>query len=307
VSGEVTSVFLRVGGELCFRFEGLPHALASRIRIHLPPFVASDPGRSPHRGTGDEDGARVQEAEVITVTVGEPVPDIPGDAEPVLEQGELRIQRSGELVLFSLPGATAWCVAAHGRGGILLADTAPGALDALTGLVIGPLLIELAVARGWLGLKAAAIAWRDRGVLLPGPNGDAKSTICEAAASAELDVLSDELMWVRPAGDDLTLWAFPRAEPGELLPLPTTDGVPLAAVVHPAIVLGKVSRLVPLIQMESFEGLAGQDGPPSWGLAAVERFRMLAQVAQSPAWRLEIGSDRTEVPQLLRAVMRGGR
>ena len=306
MSTEVTSVFLRIGGELCFRFEGLPHALASRIRVHLPSFVTTDPDRSAHRRTGDEGDEPEQEAGVLTITVGEPVPDIPGDAEPVLEQDELRIQRSGELVQFSLPGATVWCVAAHGRGGILLTDSGPEVLHALTALVIDPLLMELALARGWLGLHAAGVAWRGRGVLLPGPDGDAKSTIFDAAAAAGLDLLSEDLVWVHPAGDELTLCAFPRAEPGESVQPPMADGVPLAGVVHPTLVRGKVSRLVPLIQMESFESLAGQDGPPSWGLAAVERFRMLAHVAQAPAWRLELGSDRTELPQLLRAVARAG-
>ncbi|MCG6963855.1 MAG: hypothetical protein LJE95_11365 [Acidobacteria bacterium] len=306
MSSGATSLFLTIGGELRFRFDGLAHELASRIRIHLPSFVAADPSRSPHRGTGRQATASTREAEVITITVGEPGPELPSGGELVLEQDELRIQRSEELVQFSLQGATAWCDTAHGRGGLLLTDSEPGVLDALTGLVLDPLLMELAVGRGWLGLHAAGVAWGGRGVLLPASSGNGKSTIFKAAASAGLDLLSDDLVWVHPAGDELKLWAFPRGAPSEPAPEPTIGCVPLAAVVHPTLSRRKTSRLEPLTQKESFENLVGQSGFLSWGRAAVERFQMLTHVAQVPAWRLEAGSDRHQVPELLRALLRGG-
>ena len=219
--------------------------------------------------------------------------------ETLLEEPPLVVRRSERLTLFELPGIRAWCDVDAGRGGIALEGPGQSELDLFAGLVLAPMLFELAVSRGWHGIHAAGVAVGKTGVLLPGPSGAGKSTIFNHAAYAGHDVLSDDLVWLAPVAGAVRMYAFPRGAPAAS-PWPTTDGVDVGAVVCPEIAGSGASRLVPMALPELMDVLVAQSGFLSSGAAAGERFRALVRLARSvPAYRLMAGPKREEAPELL--------
>ncbi len=233
------------------------------------------------------------------IGIGSEAPPAEVDAgDVVLEEPPLIVRRSGALTLFELPRVWAWCDAGRGRAGIQAHQAPAAELDLFVGLTLAPMLLELAPARGWLGVHAAAVAIDGTGILLPGPSGAGKSTIFAGVHRTGHGVLSDDLVWLRPAAQGTTMHAFPRG--GDAMPGPTADAAPLGVIVCPTIVDRTRSRLLPLDFAPTLEVLVDQGGFLSAGAPAGERFRTLVRIARSiPAYRLEAGRRRMEAPSLL--------
>ncbi len=275
-----------IGPGLAFAFD-LPEVLLRRIEDFLAYFV----GRA---SAGDSSSA----VPAVRVT-SQPPPDGAPAGTTLLEEPPLIVRRAGELTLFELPRIRAWCDGARGRAGVVVDRPSDGELDLFVGLALAPMLLELAPSRGWLGVHAAGVAIEDTGILLPGPSGAGKSTIFTHAHCAGLGVLSDDLVWLRPAVDGATMYAFPRGAPGSV-PGPTVDAVALRAIVCP-LISGEVgNRLLPLALPQALAILIEQGGFLTSGPPAGDRFRALVRLAQAvPGYRLEAGRHRREVPAAL--------
>ncbi len=276
------SLHLQVGPGLVFRFD-LPERLLRRVERFLGYFAGREASPAD---------------EPVRVTSAPPAAEVPAGGA-LLAEPPLVVRRAGELILFELPRVKAWCDSAGGRAGIILRQPTDAELDLFIGLALAPMLIELAPSRGWLGVHAAGVAIDGAGILLPGPSGAGKSTIFTQVHRAGHGVLSDDLVWLRPSADGVTMHAFPRGA-GEPMPGPTADGVALRAIVCPEIVDSIDSRLSPLAFPRALEVLIGQGGFLTSGASAGDRFRALVRVARSvPAFRLEAGPRRQEVSALL--------
>ena len=271
-----------IGPGLGFRFD-LPDGLRQRVGRFLENF-------------------RKRQSQLVAepVCVTSEPPALATDGGTLLlEEPPLVVRRAGELIVFELPRIQAWCDGAHGRAGIVIQQPSDVELDLFVGLALAPMLIELAPSRGWLGVHAAGIAIGGVGILLPGPSGAGKSTIFRGAHRAGHGVLSDDLVWLHPSASGTTMVAFPRGTGVEPAPGPTADDVALRAIVCPVIAGGE-NRLRPLVFSDALDVLVDQGGFLTTGAPAGDRFRALVRLARSvPAYRLEAGRRRQDVPALL--------
>jgi len=287
------SLRLRIGDHLHVRFDNLQSGLTSALERYFEAQLAPD---------------LTAASTDLVVTQDDP----PSDPAPglrrrlVLEDPPVTVHRRGTTLLFQMPGASAWCNTRTGRGGLSLRDPRPPITGAFTSRLAAPLLMELAAGRGWLGLHAASVAWRGRGILLPGPGGSGKSTIFRNAAAAGLDLLSDDLTWIRNTPGCFVMWPFARGAPAEPSPPPTVADVPLFAIVTPRIVPRPANTLYRLEPREILHVLLEQSGFLARGASAAARFQTLVELAATPAWRLEVGADQAAVPRLLRQLMTTG-
>lgn len=221
-------------------------------------------------------------------------------AEPIASGPATAVRRAGEVLRFETGGGAAWCDPSRGVAGFETACASDETLDRLAAPVLTALLFELARPHGLTGVHAAAVAPGGRGILLPGDHDVGKSTIVRHAAAAGLPVLSDDLVWVGRSQAGFRLWAFPRGAPANPAPLPTADGVPLAAIVLPSIASRSRSELRAAGIPEVVRALAAQAGYLPGGADEPERFRTLVRVASAaPAWSLAAGADRDAVPALV--------
>jgi hypothetical protein len=279
----MTSTY-QVGGELEFRFEGFPAALAARIDEFLSYFRAAS---SP---TGSSD---------LHLSYG-PYPESRGQEALLLDHREVEVRASGELLVFETAKAIGWCRPERGDGGFELLEDTADACSRVTHLLLAPVMFELARPRGWWGVHAAAISIRGQGLLLPGPTGSGKSTIFTSALAGGLQVLADDLVWVRPEAGGARLFAFPRGAPDLEVHEPTADDVPLRAIVCPRLVSSDESAVSPLPTAEVLEVLLAQSNSLVPGPSAAQRFRLLVRIAASvPGFRLELGHAWNRVPRLL--------
>jgi len=223
-----------------------------------------------------------------------------GHTEPVLVEGPVQVRRAGPVTLFEAPGASAVCDSEHGIASIAVTEQTP-ALDTFVRVALGSIVLEMALADGWLGLHAAAVAADGRGVLLPGVSGSGKTTLFCSAHRAGLDVLSDDIVWAREDAGRFELRPFRRGVVEQPVPAPTLEQVPLTAIVCPTIVPGRPSRLQPLATREALEVLLAAAGFLAWGSAAARRFQAVVRLSAAvPAWRLLAGPGRDRGPDLLR-------
>ncbi len=288
MSGAASPLRLLVGGELGCRFESLPPAVERRLRAFFAGLVYN---------------SRSDARDELVVAGDAPPPDDGAGRVVLISEAPVQVWRAGSLVGFEVPGATGWCDPEQGRGGLRVRSSDPHLLEVVAGLIAAPLLMELAVGRGWLGLHAAGVAWEGRGVLLPAPSGSGKSTIFRNAAARGLDVLSDDLIWVHETRGGFRMWPFPRGAPAEAAPNPTAEDVSVEAIVCPTITESEHNRLLRITPQQTFDVIILQSGFLAGGLHAAARFRSLVRLAQTSAWRLEAGNDREEVPALLKTVL----
>lgn len=276
-----------VGPGLLFSFDAVPAPFRRRFEEFLAYFLRDRP--SPCYPP-------------IHIRAEPRPPPLP--AGPVLlEEPPLAVRRAGGLTVFELPGILAWCDVAAARGGLAAEEPGGRGPDLFAGLALAPMLVELALSRGWLGVHAAGVAVGGAGILLPGPSGAGKSTIFADAQKAGLGVLSDDLVWIAPSADGPRMFAFPRGRPTAAVPWPSADGVAVTAIVCPEIAARGESRLSPLALPQAMAVLTGESGFLSAGAAAGERFRALVRLARSvPAYRLQAGPKRDDVPALLARV-----
>ena len=269
-----------LGPGFSVRFERLPEALGERIAGALAHFRGTEASADrPVTVRLDETG-RIPEGEVV------------------IEETPLSVQRDNGTIYFVLPGIQAWCQTARGVAGIRLHRAHESELDLFVALVLAPLLVELGVSQGWIGIHAASVSVEGTGLLLPGPSGAGKSTIFANVHRAGHGVLSDDLTFVRPVAEGWRLHAFPR--PASPVDQPTADDVPLQAIVAPHIVATGESQLSPLPRPELIGVLLSQTGFLSGGSVAEARLASCARIASSvPGYRLAAGPHTDEVPPLL--------
>ncbi len=280
------SLRLAVGPGLGFRLEDQPEALIRRAAELLDRFVVGDDPADPPP---------------IRITAEVPPVGVPAGSALVVAP-PVEVRRMGELIFYDTPEILGWCDVRAGRGGVVAADPTGPQIERFVDQVLCAMLFELAPGRGWLGIHAAAVAFGGRGILLPGASGTGKSTIFAHARAAGLDVLSDDLVWLRQSGEGFRLHAFPRGD--RPAAAPTADDVPLVAIVCPAIAPRAWSERVPTPLAETLGVLLTQSGFLGAGSAAGDRFRLLVRAARSvPGYRLEAGSDHRRVPALLREIL----
>lgn len=180
--------------------------------------------------------------------------------------------------------------------------------EAFVRSLLPAVLLELGWWRGWVGIHAAAVCLDGVGVLLPGPSGCGKSTIFGECARQGLDLLSDDLVWVRPLEDGFELRPFPRGAPLPPAPAPTVETALLGALVFPSISANSDNRLQPLAPALALARLLASTSMLVAPQGAGERFRALARLAgAAPAFELRAGVDRQAVPPLLAATVAAAR
>ncbi len=267
----------------------LPAPLIEAVRCHFRPQVMV---------TGTHAGASF-------VVAPAPVPAADDELELVLRHGPLTLLRRGDLLVFAADAARAWCELGRGRVGISIDETGCGeGFDNLAALALPGLFSELAMTCGWLAIHAAAVAVGNRAVLLPGQSGSGKTTIFRSAAVAGLQLLSDDLVWLREESPGFVLRPLERGVPSEPVPPPSVGEASLAAVVCPSIVPGGASRLLPLQPVEMVQVLISESSFPGAGANTEQRFRHLVRLAsQVPGWRLEAGPNPKDVIPLLRPLL----
>lgn len=283
------SLRISVGPGLAFQFD-LPRDLLRRIERFLEYFAGGEDA------TGSDPVPAIRVSSATSKGSGEDS----ASGSIVLEEPPLVVRRVGDLTLFEMPGARAWCDAAGGRAGICLEQPSESELDLFVGMVLAPMLIELAAGRGWLGVHAAGVEIDGVGILLPGPSGAGKSTMFGQVHRAGHGVLSDDLLWLRLAAEGPRMYPFPRGTYSAPVPAPTTSGVALRAIVCPVVAGAVESRLVPLAFPQALKTLIDQGGFLTAGAAAGDRFRALVGIARAvPTYRLEAGRRRTDATALL--------
>jgi hypothetical protein len=212
------------------------------------------------------------------------------------------VWRQGQALGFEVGGAVAWCHPEACRGGIQINNLEEKNLEDFISFAFAPMLLELAQVRGWFAVHAAALASKGRGILLPGPSGCGKTTIFRGASAGGLEVLSDDLVWLRRHGEKLTLQALPRWLERQGLPAPTADSVPLHAIVLPTIVPQPENRLQPITVQECLDTLLAASGTLSECLWQERLGVLLSSALSARLYRLEAGHRRNEVPSLLAAL-----
>ena len=280
-----SDLLLRVGRDLAFELIGLPDRLAAPIRDFFAYYLRP----------GEE-----LTAPALRITGTPPSRENLGTVSVIVDEPPLRVGQAGSRLVVEGPGIAGWCDPLQGVGGICLEAPEHPVEGYLVNSVVVALLVQLAVARGWNGLHAAAVVCGGRAIVLPGSSGAGKTTIFCNAHAAGLGVLSDDLVWVYEGDGGFRVVAFPRGSSSGDVPGPSHDDVPVAAIVCPTIVADDDNRLVPLTVAEATRELISQSAIIATGPLAGEHFRALVRLAGSaPCYRLEAGRLRERVPSLL--------
>ena len=276
-----TDLRIGVAPELVFEFENIDSKLATCVSRYLDYFVTCTTA-----------------AQASSVVISDsPPPCLAPLGEPILVSENLSVSQAENVVFFEFAGIVAWCDPTQSRGGICLNGASPGEVEAFTHLALAPMLIELALAKGWIGIHAAAVSWGGKGILLPGQSGVGKSTTFDGARRYGFDVLSDDLVWLREGDRTVVVRPFPRG-PGNR-PTTNTD-VELHAIVCPSIVDRTGHRLAPIPVDQTLKVLLAEGGFLSVGVERATRFRSLVRVARAvPGYLLEAGHDVGTVPARL--------
>lgn len=283
-------LLLEIGPDLAFRLEGAPAGFRRQVAAFLAHFVGREPG---------------PKQPPLRITADPPPGGTEPTGEPILVEPPVVVRLAGELTFFDVPGIRGWCDPLRSRAGIVFRNPSDAALEQFACMAFAAMLFELAQGRGWLGLHAAAVSVDGRGILLPAASGAGKSTIFHHAHTSGLGVLSDDLVWLQETPGPFRIRAFPRNLSGIPDPDPTDDDVALRAIVCPTIAARRDSRLIPLAVPEVLEVLLAQTGFLTGGPLAGERFKAWVRVARAgPAYRLEAGSDRDQVPPILAGLLR---
>jgi hypothetical protein len=188
--------------------------------------------------------------------------------------------------------------------------------------------------RGHQQVHGGAVGTPDGGVLLVGKGGSGKSTCALASLVSELRYAGDDytMVSIRPRPwvhslfssgkvDPENLWRVPHLEPavsnaehlatekavvfvGQHFPDRLIDGFPLRAIVLPTITGGPRTRALPTSRAAALTALA-----PSTVFqlhtAGGHVLRCLARLVQeAPAYVLELGSQVSEVPEVILALLR---
>ncbi len=270
----------RVAPGLEFCFDDLPGAYAREFARYLQ--VAA----------GSHDAGATSP---LRVGSGQPPPAETGTE---LDLEGVRIRRGPGLVIFDWRGTTAWVDAAQERAGLRVRDATESPRE-LTHRVLAPLLMELAVARGFYGAHAAAIAHEGRAVLLPGESGAGKSTLFQHARGCGFDLLSDDLVWLHESEGGFDVFPFPRG--GFEAHPPTVASARLALLVVPEVAHAERHVTEPLATLAATQALLQQGGFLSLGAPSGRKFEALVRAASSvPCFTLRAGPPESAPLELRR-------
>jgi len=184
-------------------------------------------------------------------------------------------------------------------------------------------------------LHAGAVGREDGGVLLVGRSGSGKSTSTAACVASGLRIVGDDTVLARadpfPVAESLYgsvkltpdgLERFPAlgaraANEGrdadekaivylsEALPGKLVEALPLRALLIPKIVARAEARLLPARPAQGLLALAPSTLFQANG-AHRGAFRVLAQIVEKlPAYVLEVGTDATQIPRVIEALLDG--
>lgn len=149
----------------------------------------------------------------VTITSGDPasLERPPGHGRPVYDplDGEVLYFEASDL-LFIRYAQEARLIAAPGRGTIAMAvRTGPAATWAASHALFTLAFIECLKRRARFSLHAAGLAVGGRAILVAGTSGSGKSTTAVALLRAGFGFLSDDMVFLLPGGDGLTVGGFP--------------------------------------------------------------------------------------------------
>jgi len=195
-------------------------------------------------------------------------------------------------------------------------------------------LIEIFKRREWYSLHAAAFGVKDQGILIPGTSGAGKSTLAITLLRAELDYLSDDMVFLTRRDNGLRILAFPEEldvcddtlnffpELSFLLRSPKVPGWPKRQV-HPEEVFGvrtcqeasPAAIVVPRITSSGKSVVRPIDADEALleivsnvlltdARSSRAHLRMLTElVLSTPCYRLETGRDFDRLPGLFRELL----
>jgi hypothetical protein len=121
--------------------------------------------------------------------------------------GDVRYFEPEDALWIDAGPAAALCHA--GRGRTTVAHAGAEDLWLLSRPLFTLPLVEVLERRGLHCLHAAGVAIGDRAVLLPGTSGAGKSTLALALARAGLPLLSDDMVFLSPSRETVTVHGFP--------------------------------------------------------------------------------------------------
>ncbi len=195
-------------------------------------------------------------------------------------------------------------------------------------------LFELLKHRGHFNVHAAALSIDNKALLLAGDSGAGKSTLAVALCRAGFDFMSDDYVFIRRAGRDLTVAGFPEElhlldrtaemfpELRELLRVPRLPGswkrqvcveqywgaqrVSVRApglLMFPSVAGTPASTLEPMSSQEALTELVPNIQCTEPTLAQTHLDLLGQLVRRSACYRLRTGQDWDVLPQRLRALV----
>ncbi len=275
----------RLAPGLALRLDGLPTSVERAVRRFLAHFPEFDGGGG-----------------AIVSLCGLPVPEANAAWEEVAATPSLRLQRRGSVLRLDSSAGSAWVE--QERAGI---TPLPGLERDAAGLLLPSLLLELARRVDLVGLHAAGVAVDGRAALLPGPSGSGKSTLFREAGRLGLQMLSDDLIWLRETDDgSLRLHPFPRGEPSETAPRPTVWEAEPVLIAFPEIVSQPGYRSFSMDFQEALQAFLDQSSISGHPSGRVGTFRRIVRATCSlPVFRLEVGPDPSRGVKHLRELLSG--
>ena len=183
--------------------------------------------------------------------------------------------------------------------------------------------------RGLQMVHAGCLARGERGALIAGPGGSGKSTTSLLASQSGLfDYLADDYCLVAPSQKATAyslfnsaklhaadLSAFPNLRPHFVIPDRQADGekpvvflsrvsrvrrsCPIDAIYLPEVTDSEETRIHPVPRRRSFEAIAPSTAEQLLGAEPKNLALIAALAAGVPAFRLELGRDRNQIPQRL--------
>jgi hypothetical protein len=144
---------------------------------------------------------------------GSPPPATPPDSRVVYESpmGQvLYSQTADRLFVTSTWPITAECDPVAGRATIRVYDDEERHSWALSHPLLTIPLIESLKRRHRFSVHAAGVAWRGRGLLIPGSSGSGKSTLALALARAGFGFLGDDMLFLVRDQEGLVALGFPE-------------------------------------------------------------------------------------------------
>ena len=293
-ASKAAAVELKIGAGLAVRLHDLPEQLSSAVCDFFSYYRVGNNIEGDH------------EPPIELQFVASVDSDLLG-GQVVIDEPTLVVRQSGPRLSFSSIGGAGWCDPESGRGELTCDEMSPGAAARFVARPLVAMFFQLAAARGWHGLHAAAIVVGGTAVVLPGSSGCGKTTLSLAARDSGLGFLSDDLVWLRESDGGFQAVPFPRGLPFQDIHPPTQADAPLGAVVFPTISRSAAtSKMTRLDSSEALLRMCSQAAFLHSSWTAKRQFLALAVAADAvPCFALSAGSRPEEAVTVVVEALRG--